>query len=498
MTRRDTAAKILCLAGGLLTVSGAHAQRGGVGNWTAPGNDPGHSGWQHAETTLTVETVPSQFKMLWKLKLGTGGEMSRGFTEPLLAPRLINSHGFKDFVYVASPDTLYAVDSELGTLLWKKQYTAKRGPGACGEAPLGIAMEPPVVINFGARRAPGAPPPPPPPKPAERRLGGSAGGGGFTLRGIFVLTADGMLHEQVLTTGADYAAPVKFLPAADGTSRNLNIVGKTVYTVTEQGCGGAKNALWSLDMSKEAYPVKSYATGKVLDVMGPAAEAGEVFLVTGEGSGGDEHANSVVAVSGESMTASDWYTPGGKLAKISPVAFAYKGKRMVAAPGAGGTIVLLDATSLGGADHKTALAESGKVFGESAETWGGLSTWADEQGTTFVYVAVADGAHGKVAAFRIEDQDGKLALAPAWKLEDLVNPAPAVIGNGVLATLAEGDAKTHAKLLVLDATTGKQLFSSGETIPTYAHMAGLSMGDGHVFFTTQDDTLYSFGIGIEH
>src|SRR5579875_3093434 len=116
--RKDRAATILCLAGGLLGLGAAQAQRTPVGNWTAPGNDPGHSGWQRSEETLSVDTVPSQFKMLWKIKLGNGATESSGFTEPLLAPRLINSHGFKDFVYVASQDTLYGVDSELGTLLW--------------------------------------------------------------------------------------------------------------------------------------------------------------------------------------------------------------------------------------------------------------------------------------------------------------------------------------------------------------------------------------------
>jgi len=42
------------------------------------------------------------------------------------------------------------------------------------------------------------------------------------------------------------------------------------------------------------------------------------------------------------------------------------------------------------------------------------------------------------------------------------------------------------------------LYSSGDTVTTYAHLAGVSVGDGHAFFVTHDNTLYSFGIGIEH
>ena len=72
------------------------------------------------------------------------------------------------------------------------------------------------MINFRARRRPpGTPRPPDPPiaKASERRLGVSPGGGYFGFKGIYVLTPDGMLHEQVMTTGADFAPPVKFLPA---------------------------------------------------------------------------------------------------------------------------------------------------------------------------------------------------------------------------------------------------------------------------------------------
>ena len=52
-------------------------------------------------------------------------------------------------------------------------------------------------------------------------------------------------------------------------------------------------------------------------------------------------------------------------------------------------------------------------------------------------------------------------------------------------------------LQCLDAATGKQLYTSGDTIHTYSRLAGMSVGDGHVFFTTHDNTLYSFGVYLE-
>ena len=77
-----------------------------------------------------------------------------------------------------------------------------------------------------------------------------------------MLTADGMLHEQVMTTGADFAPPVKFLPSADGNAFGLNFSSKTIYTATGRECGGVPNGIWAIDLSSADYPVKSYATQK--------------------------------------------------------------------------------------------------------------------------------------------------------------------------------------------------------------------------------------------
>jgi outer membrane protein assembly factor BamB len=106
--------------------------------------------------------------------------------------------------------------------------------------------------------------------------------------------------------------------------------------------------------------------------------------------------------------------------------------------------------------------------------------------------------HGSIVAFKLKDNGGKTTLVPAWVSRDLVNPAPPVIANGLVIALSQGDASTHATLFVLDAATGKELYSSGDAIDTYAHMAGVAVGDGHAFFVTHDNVMYSFGIGMEH
>src|SRR4051812_188089 len=188
----------LFLAGAVLCSSVSFAQEQ-KNDWPLTGSDAGQSGWQKDEFGLTPGNIASSFKFLWKLKLGQSTSAKRTFSEPLLAGRLINAQGFKDIVYWSSADTLYAVDSELGSLIWKHEYKTEIASPGCSVSSLGMMMEPPIVINFKARRrrAPGTPPPPDPPAAATsaRRLGVPPGGGYFGLKGIYVLTPDGMLHE---------------------------------------------------------------------------------------------------------------------------------------------------------------------------------------------------------------------------------------------------------------------------------------------------------------
>jgi outer membrane protein assembly factor BamB len=73
-----------------------------------------------------------------------------------------------------------------------------------------------------------------------------------------------------------------------------------------------------------------------------------------------------------------------------------------------------------------------------------------------------------------------------------------VIANGVVFALSGGNSTTHATLYALDAETGKELYSSGDAIGTYTHLASISVGGAHVLFMTVDNTLYSFGIPLEH
>ncbi len=259
-----------------------------------------------------------------------------------------------------------------------------------------------------------------------------------------------------------------------------------------------------------------------LAITGPALTAdGTAFIVTGNGGSGPSsnddpiHSGSLVALT-KDMKIKDWYTPEEGMvayAGISPLILTYKDKPYVVAPGKQGSVALLDASLLGGSDHHTPVFQTNPL-GKPGQKhgWDGFATWQDKSGTTWVFASVSTGVslnekdiksygptpHGAVVGFRVDDDAGKPALTPVWVSADMVNPAPPRIANGVVIALAGGNASTHASLHVLNASTGAELYSSKDEIPTDAPLAGVSVGDGHAFFTDRNNVLYSFGIGMEH
>ena len=223
-------------------------------------------------------------------------------------------------------------------------------------------------------------------------MGGAAGGGYFGLRGVYVLTGDGYLHEQIMATGLDYAPPVKFFPTPGGSPFGLNINDKFVYTAAGSGCKNVADAIWSIDLNTTDYTVSSYKVQKLslAGLTGPAiGRDGTAYITTG--SGVDDpaaglYANSVVALNQKDLKVKDWYTPAdaakSKILSATPVVLTLKDKELIVAPGKDGTLVLLDSASLGGSDHHTALAQTDPVAKPAKRgAWESLATWQDKAGT---------------------------------------------------------------------------------------------------------------------
>ena len=67
-------------------------------------------------------------------------------------------------------------------------------------------------------------------------------------------------------------------------------------------------------------------------------------------------------------------------------------------------------------------------------------------------------------------------------------------GAHALFLMFELDGERYA----LDAANGKELWSSGNQVTSFAHNGALSIANGRVYFTTYDNTLYCFGFPMEH
>lgn len=558
--RKTTVVAATCLACSFVAAGLAYGQGRGGGSWSTAGGDPQLTGFQHTEPRLTRDTVKNM-KFLWKIKLGA--EPVTQASEPLFAGHTITNAGFKDMVVVLGPgNTLTNVDYELGTVLWQRSVPGgSKGAAACANGQASQFVVQPAATfggggrgrgaaGRGARGAAPAPiptgPPPNPPATTPRVGGNLAGGVGFGgLRGIFVLTADGNLHEQELNNGWDYGDPVKFMPAGADLGAPL-IEGSRIYDSAGGACGGSGNGVYALDMANESYDKASFDSGNipVTGTDGPAlsTDSNTMFATTGSGSG-DAYGNSVVALDAKTMKVKDYFTPNGESGKtnidVSPVVFSYKDRELVGAYVAGGRLALLDAASLGGSNHHTPLAITPPIAKDGGSgAWGRLGSAEDSSGTRFIYVSVngplaadtklptANGAvtEGAIVAFKVEGDGSALKLTPAWVSPNVADPSPASIvmnaappnvdnfgqplqeaappaavkAGGVVFTLAEGEAgKTHARLYGFDAETGAQVYSSGDEITAAAKHAGIAIAGAHVVFLASDNTLYGFGIAYE-
>ena len=354
--------------------------------------------------------------------------------------------------------------------------------------------------------------------PAGRGGGGGLGGG--PTDNVYVVASDGYARTINPHNGADRVPAVPFLPANTKPSA-LIYVDDVIYTSTSNGCGAAPNGVWAIDLASETKKPVSWKTngGNVAGAAGPTIGTdGTIFVAVGDGATGPStYSNSIVALEPKTLKLKDSFTQPGADFNASPVVFRHKDKDLMAVSGNDGRLYLLDGTSL-----KTPLYVTPKY--SNAGATGGLATW-ESDGTRWI-LAPAIGAaqpgikvaangpvtNGSIVAFKLVDEGGKLTLEPAWASRDLTSPAAPLVFNGVVFALSTGEhrpanasatAAARAKsslpavLYALDPATGKELWSSGKTITSFAR-GGLSASAGQVYLVTFDNTLYAFGIPMEH
>ena len=520
---------------------------------TTAGFDAQRTNWVRTDVRINRDSVSDgSFKFLWKHKYPGAARQLESLTQPVLLDFLVGYVGFKSLAFFGgADDVLFAIDTDLAKPYWTTHLTSMAAvgstPGSTWTCPGGLfaapsRVTPRVPTTFGgfgggggratsavgepgkgaaalsqARpQRPQGPPsgdvPPPPAGPARTAPSVPFGG----VDPLWTLGSDGYLRTVRVTDGGQVDPPVPFLPPNARPSSLVSVDG-LVYTSTSNGCGNAPNGVWALDLLSKEKKVTTWETGGANVAGSPAiGTSGIVYAATGVQPAetrtwlaaektGQRFANSVVALDRVTLEAKDWFSRDGADFNATPVVFRHKGKDYVAAAGGDGRIYLLDGTALGGADHKTPLAV---VEAGGAAAGAGLATWLDADGTRWL---LAPGGGG-ITALKVVDKDGAVTLEKGWQSRAIASPLAPIVLNGIVFATASGEYRgsdanlsaaerakraTPAVLYALDGATGKELWSSGSSITSFAR-AGLAAGGGQVYLVTYDNTLYAFGIPLEH
>ena len=495
------------------------------GAWTTFGGDAQRTGWNKIETEITPENAP-KLKLEWSIKLDNTPLAMHGLTAPLARAQIYTSKGVRDLAIVAgSSDKLYAIDADTGKLYWEKTLATEGTPQRTSTWLCPNALTSTPILA---------------PSPAGSNVGAQA---------LYVLASDGKLHAFNLISGEDVIAATTFLPAFS-KMWSLNAANGMLYSTTSQGCNGAASGVHAMDLTSADRKISLFQTGSPgSGVWGRAGVAitsdGRVVFETGDGPydpSKNLYSDSVLALSGKDLKLADYFTPANRawitkkdldMGNISPVVFPFKTWELIAASGKEGAIFLLDSKSLGGADHRTPLYRSPLFANDEANLsgkgfWGAFTTWEDSSGTRWLYAPAngppaagvkfpreyGEAPDGSVMAFKVELKDAKPSLTPAWISVNMGLPTPSIVANGMVFVLADGDnpaqispsgvqynvearvkMAAHATLYVLDAATGKVLFSSGDIIQGFSHFSGIALAGGRIYVPTYDGTLYCFSQG---
>jgi outer membrane protein assembly factor BamB len=491
-----------------------------AGDWTTFGHDAQRTGWAFEETDLTPETVP-KLELKWKARVDNQFYSLSALTAPVVATGVTTVKGIRGVVYVAGiSGTVFALDAKTGEEIWNHPFKTAALPGkgryqGTFLCPNGITATPVIDRSTGI---------------------------------LYVIASDGALYGLDLGGGKVRYGPVQFV-APFAKSWSLSLVDGVVYTTLSQGCGTGISGVYAVNVRDPHRPTVRQMLLSNTDTAGIWGRGGPVIGENARIYGGaadgyfdpiaGDYSDSVVAISVKSMSLADYFLPPNwdylrrkdfDLGSASPVWFGWKNRGLLAGGFKEGVIYLMDANQLGGKDHQTPLYTSPRLGNDKAVCceglgiWGGLSTYRDTDGQTWLFSPMGgppsatgpkfprtngENPHGSIMAFKVvaDPKTQNPVLEPAWISGDFNLPDPVVIANGVVFGLSTGEnavqrggevrrlTGTHpAVLKALDAKTGKELYNSGDAIGSWVHFSGLAIGDGCVYTVDHDSTVYAFGI----
>jgi outer membrane protein assembly factor BamB len=516
-------------AGVCLLTGVARAQFGrGPGDFSTAGSDAHRSSWVRTDAKISPDALSRPgFDLVWKAKLSNEARQLNALTPASLLTSYIGYRGFRALALVGgSSNQVFAIDTDLGRMEWQKAVMATPGPvGASLSCPGGMTANvarpvfagfpaPPVAGRGGGRGGPAksgvgepnegsvtlkeylarvAAPPPPPPTPPAIPPGGR--GPGRMPNYVHAISSDGMFHSMYISNGEEPAPPIKFLPP-NANGEGLIVVDNVAYAFTTDGCGGAPNAIWALDIASQDVATWQPASGGIAGSVGPAfGPDGTVYVTTQTG--------DLVTLEPKTLKLKEVFSAGHEFTS-SPVVFQSETRTMIAAATRDGRIYVLDGAALSSSAYQSEVLVPGDNF-----TPGALATWQDAAGSRYL-LATASNA---VMSWKVATQSGGIALEKVWSSPEMVAPLTPLIVNGVVFAASSGEFVSDDALMTaaqraqrsvpavvyaLDGATGRMLWNSGKTIAAFVHGGGLSGGGTQVYLGTHDGTLYAFGFPIEH
>ncbi len=466
-------------------------------NWPGVSGGPQREGWARPETMLSRSTV-NAVQLLYTRKLDNRSRGARALTPPLVLGNLISYRGFKEMLFVGgSADVVYSIDAVLNRVLWTTRLpvalsaVVAANPETCPGGLAGIVMTGTAASGFGtsAIRRPGSLPPGVLPAAATAKSGLVVGlSNGFGRNGLLLsVGSDGRIFPLYQSNGALFETPISFLPP-NSNARSVGLFDNTLYASNTSGCGD--DAVYAIDLASEDKAIAKFQTrGSVQGSAGPAiGNDGTVYVHAGD---------RLIALTAKNLKEKGHFVPPNSAAPgMTPLVFTHNQRDVVIA-GSGSDVLLLDSAAFGGADHRTPIARA-QVEGTVR---GAFASWEDpDSGTRWIYAPLSSAAgSGGLAAFTFEERDGRPVLTSRWTVRDITSPAPPVVANGLVFVLSTGSSKIGARIYILDAANGKELFTSRDTVAeTASPEMGLAVANGRVYFSTTDNTLYCFGIPTEH
>ena len=486
-------------------------------DWRTAGYDAQRSSWIRADRKISTSSmVGPEFQLLWKMEFDNEPRQMSSMTAPILRDRLVGFRGFRSLGFFGtSSGRVYGVDTDLARLEWSKRLESGPPPADASIAcPGGMTANisrvtrfefPPPNFGGRGRRTPagsgvGTPkegavtlrprtttrPNTEAPEPSTR-VRAPLGNPNSGLAIIYAVTSDGMLHPLHLSNGAIQVPAIPFLPA-NSHARGLIVIDNTAYVTTVNGCGGAPDGVWALDLETKEVNHWEAPSGNVVGISGASIGSdGTVYAATTDG--------LIAFLDAETLRQTGSYSPRGASFVTTPVVIDFNDSDYVVVGAEDGT-VHISATNGSGASYETTRSSPATA----------LASWIDDAGTPWV---LASTDHEIVNWKVVEREGGEPILERGWS-KQIEAPLPPLIVNGVIFTAASGESRdgnsattrvrnsSSAVISALDGATGEVLWESGDSINSFATGQGLTAGNGTVYLSTFDGSLYSFGFPIEH